>query len=159
MRPALDGARGARYMLPAASPAPARVFLRASLRNARDRALVAAKLATGFRATSSDDARMTAATAAIRAAAITAAEVLAATMPSRVLAAAVDVAVQLQRAITAADDAACVGVVVVRALLDDAPDCCVALDRAVRDAARLHAGSITEAHEATASRIVAEVGL
>ena len=65
----------------------------------------------------------------------------------------------LQRRILAVpDDArACVGVAVVRALLDDAPDACVALDRAVRDAARVHAPQITASHEAVAARIIAEV--
>lgn len=158
MRPSLDGARGARYLIPAPRQQPARIFLRASVRSPHAQALVAAKLATGFRATSTDDARMVAATAAIRDAANATADVLASTMSARVLDAAVDVAVQLQRAILARpDDAACVGVAVVRRLLDDAPDTCVDLDRAVRDAARLHAGSITAEHEARAASIVAEV--
>ena len=52
---------------------------------------------------------------------------------------------------------ACLGVAVVRALLDDAPDRCVDLDRAVRDAARVHLHAVTEEHAATAARMVAVV--
>ena len=152
--------RRARYLalLPAPRTQPPRIFLRASVRSPHAQALVAAKLATGFRATSTDDARMTAATAAIRDAAIATAEVLASTMSPRAIDAAVDAAMRLQRAILARpDDAACLGVSVVRRLLDDAPDTCEDLDRAVRDAARLHAGSITAEHEDIAHDLVDEM--
>lgn len=149
-----------RYMIPLQPVAPhARVFLRTTPRTPRDRAYVAAKLATGFRPGDADDPRMTAAVDAIRRAAIAGAADLAATMDSRLMGACVDAAVALQRRIidAPAEDRACLGVAVVRALLDAAPDRCVALDRAVRDAARLHAHHVTKAHEATAATIIAEV--
>ena len=155
-RPALD-VRGARYLTPAfvAPPTTARLFLRRRVRDAHERAYVAAKLATGFRPGDADDAAMARAVEAIRREALVAAEALGATMPNDALDAAVDAARGLQRRILAEpDDArACVGVAVVRALLDDAPDRCIALDRAVRDAARIHAHHITAGHEA-----VAEIG-
>lgn len=148
----------ARYLpLPAPHREPARLFLRASVRSPHARALVAAKLATGFRATSSDDARMVAATAAIRDASLATASVLAATMSARAIDAAVDAAVRLQRAILASpEEASCLGVAVVRLLLENAPDACADLDRAVRDAARLHAGSVTAEHAFRAEALVAE---
>lgn len=146
-----------RYMIPLQPVAShARVFLRTT---PRDRAYVAAQLATGFRPGAADDARMTAAVNAIRRAAIDGATHLAATMDSRLMAARINDAVALQRRLidAPADDRACLGVAVVRALLDAAPDRCVALDRAVRDAARLHAHHVTKAHEATAAALIAEV--
>ena len=42
-------------------------------------------------------------------------------------------------------------------ILDDAPDRCVDLDRAVRDAARVHLHAVTAEHAATAARMVAVV--
>ena len=50
-------------------------------------------------------------------------------------------------------------VAVVRALLDDAPDVMLPLDRAVRDAATWRGYAVTAAHEAAAARIVGEAGL
>ena len=160
-RPALDAPRGARYISPAlvATPQTARVFLRATPRSPRDLAYIAAELATGFRPGDSTAPRMVDAVAAINRAALTAAPALRATMANDLVAACVDNAVALQRAIMAAPEAerACLGVAVVRALLDDAPDRCVDLDRAVRDAARVHLHAVTEEHAATAARMVAVV--
>ena len=160
-RPSLDAPRGARYLTPAlvAPPTTARVYLRATPRSARDLAYIAAELATGFRPGDADDPRMVAAVAAITRAALTAAPALRATMDNALVAACVDNAVALQRAIMAAPEAerACLGVAVVRALLDDAPDRCVDLDRAVRDAARVHLHAVTAEHTATAARMVAVV--
>lgn len=47
-------------------------------------------------------------------------------------------------------------VAAVRELLADAPDCCAALDRAVRDAARHHRHRVTAEHEAAALVVLAE---
>ena len=160
-RPALDAPRGARYLTPAlvAPPTTARVYLRATPRSPRDLAYIAAELATGFLPGDDDDPRMVAAVAAITRAALTAAPALRATMDNALVAACVDNAVALQRAILAAPEAerACLGVAVVRALLDDAPDRCVDLDRAVRDAARVHLHAVTTEHAETAARMVAVV--
>ena len=163
-RPSLDtprGALGPRYLTPAlvAPPQTARVYLRATPREPRDLAYIAAELATGFRPGDADDPRMVAAVAAIRREALTAAPALRATMRNDLVAACVDNAVALQRAIMASPEAerACLGVAVVRALLDDAPDRCVDLDRAVRDAARVHLHAVTAEHAATAARMVAVV--
>lgn len=46
-------------------------------------------------------------------------------------------------------------VAVVRELLADAPACCEAVDRAVRDAAAWHEHPVTAAHEALAAAIIA----
>lgn len=53
-------------------------------------------------------------------------------------------------------DRAPVLVAVVRELLADAPDCCAALDRAVRDAAHHHAHAVTAEHEAAALALLAQ---
>jgi len=102
---------------------------------------------------------MVAAVAAIRREALRAAPALRATMPNPLVAACVDNAVALQQALMAApaEDRACLGVAVVRTLLDDAPDRCVDLDRAVRDAARVHLHAVTAEHTAAAARMVAVV--
>lgn len=52
-------------------------------------------------------------------------------------------------------DRTAVLVAVVRELLADAPACCVALDRAVRDAARHHAHAVAAEHEALAADVIA----
>lgn len=160
-RPSLDGARGARYLTPAviAPPQTARIYLRTSPRTQRDLAYIAAELATGFRPGDTTDPRMVAAVAAIRREALRAAPALRASMPNALVAACVDNAVALQRAIMDApeEDRACLGVAVVRTLLDDAPDRCVDLDRAVRDAAKVHLHAVTAEHAETAARMVAVV--
>ena len=71
------------------------------------------------------------------------------------------VAQRLHDAVTALPEADRVPVLVavVRALLDDAPDAMVTLDRAMRDAATWREVGITAEHERAAAELVREVGL
>jgi len=53
-----------------------------------------------------------------------------------------------------AADRTAVAVAVVRSLLGDAPECCEALDRAVKAAAQAEGHAVTEAHEAMAAEVL-----
>lgn len=119
-----------------------------------DRARVACLLCSAFRAAASAPVR------ALHAAAMEAARTLADLAPPTdgELDARRDTAVALRDRVAAMPEAdrAPVLVAVVRELLADAPDCCAALDRAVRDAARHHAHAVTAEHEAAALALLAE---
>lgn len=119
-----------------------------------DRARVACLLCTAFRAAASPHVR------ALHAAAMGAARTLADLAPPAdgELDARRDTAVALRDRVAAMPEAdrAPVLVAVVRELLTDAPDCCAALDRAVRDAAHHHAHAVTAEHEAAALALLAQ---
>ncbi len=119
-----------------------------------DRPRVACLLCSAFRAAASPHVR------ALHAAAMEAARRLADLAPptDEELDARRDTAVALRDRVAAMApaDRAPVLVAVVRELLTDAPDCCAALDRAVRDAARHHAHTVTAEHEAAALALLAE---
>jgi len=132
------------------------------LRTALDRTYLAACLATGFRspetdahreacrdaararkplpspASLSDEARVL---LALQEHATRTVDNLGAVVPSAERAAIRGLAVQVQQRIVTlpVDDRAAVSVIIVRELIDDVSVRCVGLDRAVRDAARLHA--------------------
>lgn len=158
-RPYITGTRGARYLTPATIPATVAVTRtsRVCVRPV-ERAYLAACLATGFRSAESDlyhaarkaarRARMAppspcvevAALVALRDAALLTLDRMAATLrqPTRDALVALAVVVQERLAAQPMEHRALLGVALVRTLLDDAPETCVDLDRAVRDAARLH---------------------
>jgi len=153
----------ARYILPPVA-APAQITLRPRI-GERDRPLIAAQLATGFRPGDEADPVMRDHVTTLRRLAVAAVERLSATVPSTRLGAVLSTSIALQRALVALPDAdrACVGVALVRSLLDDPPDAVadalVSLDRAVRDAAKVHAHMVTTAHAETARGIATGVGL
>ena len=119
-----------------------------------DRPRVACLLCSAFRAAGSPHVR------ALHSAAIVAARALGDLAPPAdgELDARRDAAVRIRDRVAALPDADRTPVLVaaVRELLADAPDCCAALDRAVRDAARHHRHRVTAEHEAAALVVLAE---